>query len=446
MKKLLKKIAAAIMVAVMVAASPVLPQSVSLTAQSSAGYWKKDFTPEEVIQKASSLSPNSTIKLENLMYKDNGLGQIIKIDLTTKGKGTVRFFSHSYDLTTKSRYRLYNSAGELIENGTTISLAGGKSYSWSGVHYLFVTVAYGETADAFGYTYTSASGKTLSKTFSVEKGSTYKLGSYAESLGDMKYVGDVVWLSDDPDTAEVEYTGKNTDVNCRVTCHDTGTVNVTGYFKNGNVAKFKLNIKDGSSVSKPTATTTSAMTTTKFDSALRTATSWASCTDKNIYQNPADDRIFRYRLPIARKGTIKFFTDGKWSAGSSSKYELYNSSEKLVSSGMLEQLLYTSIDVNTGTYYLKLRIAKNDYIKPMLYIFLSSNGKQLEKKTTLTAGKSYSIRNLYGDLGLPDRVVTGDSSIVRATSLSELKALKAGTAKVMGFYKNGNAFSLTVTV
>ena len=89
MKKLLKKIAAAIMVAVMVAASPVLPQSVSLTAQSSAGYWKKDFTPEEVIQKASSLSPNSTIKLENLMYKDNGLGQIIKIDLTTKGAGTA---------------------------------------------------------------------------------------------------------------------------------------------------------------------------------------------------------------------------------------------------------------------------------------------------------------------------------------------------------------------
>lgn len=156
MKKLLKKIAAVIMAATMIVVNPVLPQSVSLTAQASAGYWKKDFTPEEV-KKGSALAPNYTISLSNTLYKDNGLGSLIKIDLTKKGKGTVRFYSRDYDLTDKSRYRLYDSSGELIENGKTISLASGKSYSWSGVHYLFVTVAYGETADNFGYTYTSAS-------------------------------------------------------------------------------------------------------------------------------------------------------------------------------------------------------------------------------------------------------------------------------------------------
>ena len=62
------------------------------------------------------------------------------------------------------------------------------------------------------------------------------------------------------------------------------------------------------------------------------------------------------------------------------------------------------------------------------------------------SGKTYSIKNLYGDLGLPDRLVIGDSSIVEATSLSKVKALKAGTVMVMGFYKCGDVFTLTTTV
>ncbi|MCR4780202.1 MAG: hypothetical protein K5876_03800 [Ruminiclostridium sp.] len=191
----------------------------------------------------------------------------------------------------------------------------------------------------------------------------------------------------------------------------------------------------------------SAIASESVKSSFKNAEGWHVLKRKAISYDAIYSGYFYFKLPIYHAGDIQFTTDSKWNVSSASTFSLYDSNYKSLASGNLKGLLSNSIKVKKSTYYLKIKIAKNEYVRNMTYVLSAEKGSHVQKKTTATAGKTYSVSKMFDGFGeYSPTMFSMDKSIVEVVSSYKFKALKAGKADLLGFYTNGDTFRLTVTV
>lgn len=214
MKKLFKKIAAIVMVAVIAVSAMVIPTTTASAANIFDGAIK--------ISELEYYSTNFSAAKEYQYYK---------IVLPSNGDITLRVTETDYWCTTD--WLFYDSNATAIEGGY---FGSGKSYTIenlnAGTYYLYVVAdSDGSFVKDFYYTFTPDNKPTLAFKMTLKKGDTLQLGALTTN-----YDGKVKWTSTKKSVATVSSTGK-------ITAKKKGTTTIRAELDNGMYIQIKLTVK-----------------------------------------------------------------------------------------------------------------------------------------------------------------------------------------------------------
>ena len=227
MKKLFKKIATIVMVAVIAVSAMVIPTTTASAANIFDGAIK--------ISELEYYSTNFSAAKEYQYYK---------IVLPSNGDITLRCNKASSPIYQPCQWYFYNSNAEEIKHGSFSDNSNEKVENLkAGTYYLYV-LACTDIAHAtdFYYTFTPDLKPTISLKVTITKGTTLQLGSVVEN-----YDGKVTWESTKKSVATVTSKGK-------VTAKKKGTTTIRAKLSDGTYVQIRVVVKNPAT--KNTTTTT----------------------------------------------------------------------------------------------------------------------------------------------------------------------------------------------
>lgn len=183
-----------------------------------------------------------------------------------------------------------------------------------------------------------------------------------------------------------------------------------------------------------------------FSDAVSDAITYPAISPATFSSSSSASRTVYLKMTLSDKGLVRFY-DADSVTDSGTRFEILTAKGRSLLSGKYSDLTgKTRIFTSKGTYYLKIRLKKDQTIKRLFYTFIADDGEKVTKKVTLTAGKKTTLTSYISKFSGTIRWISSDKSVLRAVSGGKIIGVKAGTAKAYAFSSNGDYAVFYVTV
>ena len=179
------------------------------------------------LDKAMVLPPLKTVSFSN--SASDTKFYLFKISLLDAGK--ISFFKLSSELSSTTKLSILNSSGKaVVSRGLSDIMGKSISINKKGTYYVQVKLPKSESVKGFGYTFVSNSGKSVSKSISINVGKTYDCSSYVNGFN-----GTLKWTTSKSSVAKVSTKGI-------ITAANAGEAKIRAYSSKGDYAQFTVTV------------------------------------------------------------------------------------------------------------------------------------------------------------------------------------------------------------